>query len=328
MPTPTPVAINTERKRPGCSPASRLPTVSAALSTALEAIPKTTRQARVRVRQQAQAPRIESAKPASGAWMLSTRARPAPPLAKPCLAPGGADTQVPGAARTTSPPTVNATCPVEHEERVDVVVVLVWIDVEALVEPDLERRKMRLVAEDRDRPVVPLVPLAAAGPRRSAASSALRPPSWGGGTMSKRSRSPRIHARNPVLGAWKLSQRAVASLSLSNPWIRFGGTITNVPGARADDVEIRPDAKAHLALEHVEGVDVLEVDVRLRAAFARLRAGLACIEQLVLEEHAHAPTRAVDDRLAVVRCDQDRLHTRHPKTSRRSQGKGAIQSRG
>ena len=44
-------------------------------------------------------------------WTLSTRVRPEPPLRKPCLTPGGAESHVPGPARTASSPTVNSTSP-------------------------------------------------------------------------------------------------------------------------------------------------------------------------------------------------------------------------
>src|SRR4029079_18365502 len=60
---------------------------------------------------ESQRPRIESANPASGAWTLSKRVRPDPPLRKPCLTPGGAESHVPGPARTASSPTVNSTSP-------------------------------------------------------------------------------------------------------------------------------------------------------------------------------------------------------------------------
>src|SRR5436190_14168374 len=51
----------------------------------------------------------------------------------------------------------------EHEERVSLLVVVVRVDAEALVEADVEGGELRLVTENRDRPVRALVALAVAG---------------------------------------------------------------------------------------------------------------------------------------------------------------------
>src|SRR6185437_9376105 len=55
--------------------------------------------------------RIQSAKPASGPWRFSTRARPVPGFANPWRESRGAATNVSAPARTASSPTVNSTSP-------------------------------------------------------------------------------------------------------------------------------------------------------------------------------------------------------------------------
>ena len=63
-------------------------------------------------------------------------------------------------------------------------------------------------------------------------------------------------------------------------------------------LQIRADAERQLTLEHVEGVRVLVVDVRLGAALPALVARPRRIEQLVREEDANGAPGLVDDGLA------------------------------
>ena len=55
-------------------------------------------------------------------------------------------------------------------------------------------------------------------------------------------------------------------------------------GSRLHRLELRADAEGQLALEHVEGVRVLPVDVRLGAALAGPEARPGDVEVLVREE--------------------------------------------
>ena len=69
-------------------------------------------------------------------------------------------------------------------------------------------------------------------------------------------------------GAWKLSQEASASLSLANVWTTPGGTATKPPGPTVWRSGAGADRECELALQHVEGVRVLAVDVQVRTALA------------------------------------------------------------
>ena len=118
----------------------------------------------------------------------------------------------------------------------------------------------------------------------------------------------------PVLGAWKLSQRAVAPLAFLNVWTRLGGTATNVPGRRPHRFDVGADPELQLAFEDVERVDMLVVDVRVWPAFSRLVPGPGGVEQRVLAERAHRASRALRDRRGLFgRPEHERLrHVAQP----------------
>ncbi len=82
-------------------------------------------------------PRTDSAKPESGAWRLSSRARPGPGFAKPWRTSGGTATKVPGPARCGPSSSRNSTTALQHVEGVHVVRVRVLVDPEAGLELDL-----------------------------------------------------------------------------------------------------------------------------------------------------------------------------------------------
>ncbi len=71
-------------------------------------------------------------------------------------------------------------------------------------------------------------------------------------------------------------------------------------GGRRDALKVGADAEGQLALEHVEGVRVLTVDVGLGAAFPALVARPRHVEQLVREEDAKGAPGLVDDGLALA----------------------------
>ena len=65
-------------------------------------------------------------------------------------------------------------------------------------------------------------------------------------------------------------------------------------------LELRPDLQGHLAGQHEERVDVVEVDMRLGAAFAGCVAGPGHRQPVVLAEDAELASGRVGDRLTVA----------------------------
>ena len=112
----------------------------------------------------------------------------------------------------------------------------------------------------------------------------------------------------PVLGAWKLSQRAVAPLEFRNVWTTFGGTATNVARRRPHRLDVGADAELQLAFEDVERIDMLVVDVRVGPALARLVLRPGGVEQRMLAERAHRASGAFRDRRGLVgHAEHERL---------------------
>ncbi len=92
---------------------------------------------------------------------------------------------------------------------------------------------------------------------------------------------------NPVLGAWKLSQRAVAVAVVVEGVHDVRRHGDEGSGRRTHGVTVGADPELQLALDDVEGVDVLVVHVQLRAAFACVVTRPGGVEQRVLAERAH-----------------------------------------
>ena len=87
---------------------------------------------------------------------------------------------------------------------------------------------------------------------------------------------------------------------MSKPWTTFGRHGDERAGGRRDPLQIWPDPECQLAFEHVEGVRVLMVDVRLGAALPALVTRPRRIEQLVREEDAKGAPLLIDDGLALA----------------------------
>ena len=77
--------------------------------------------------------------------------------------------------------------------------------------------------------------------------------------------------------------------------------------ARGDAVELRADLEGELALEDVERIDVMEVDVRFGATLADRVTRPGDREPLVVAEDPQLPRRRVRDRLALAGPMDDRL---------------------
>ena len=73
-----------------------------------------------------------------------------------------------------------------------------------------------------------------------------------------------------------------------------------MPAPARELLELGPDAQGHLAGQHVERVDVVEMDVRLRAALAGGVPRPGRVQPLVVAEDPQLAIRRVDDRLALA----------------------------
>ena len=126
----------------------------------------------------------------------------------------------------------------------------------------------------------------------------------------------------PVLGAWKFSQRAVAPLAFRNVWMTSGGTSTNVPARRLHLAQLLAEAEHQLALDDVERVHVLVMDVGIGAALAGFVAGPRDVDERMLEQRADRPLATVGHHLAVgsgqQHANRDPVSTRgEPSAHRR-----------
>ncbi len=70
---------------------------------------------------------------------------------------------------------------------------------------------------------------------------------------------------------------------------------------RRDPLQVGADTEGQLALEHIEGVRVLPVDVGLGAAFPGLVASPRDVEQVMSQEHPDGSPGLVHDGLALAR---------------------------
>jgi hypothetical protein len=73
----------------------------------------------------------------------------------------------------------------------------------------------------------------------------------------------------PPSRAWIVSQRAGRSLSLRSEWATPGRHSHESAGGDRDRLGLAPDLEGQFALEDVEGIRVLVVDVRGCYLFAR-----------------------------------------------------------
>ena len=76
--------------------------------------------------------------------------------------------------------------------------------------------------------------------------------------------------------------------------------MTSVPADAVDAVEFRADLQSQVAREHVERVDVVEVDVRLGAALPDRVTRPGDVQPVVVAEDAQLAVRRVADRLALA----------------------------
>ena len=97
-----------------------------------------------------------------------------------------------------------------------------------------------------------------------------------------------------------LRKSAVASLALRNVWTTSGGAAAKVPGGRAHRLLLWAERELDLALEHVERVRVVVMDVRVRALLARLVAEPRDDQRLELGEDPQRPLGPVGGRLALA----------------------------
>ena len=110
----------------------------------------------------------------------------------------------------------------------------------------------------------------------------------------------------PTPGAWKLRKRSSASLALRKPWTTPGGIHASVPDRQRPRLALRPEPQGELALEHVEQVGVLAVDVQVGAVAARPEARPRGVQAVVAREDLDpAGGRVADDLAAARRYDGD-----------------------
>ena len=98
---------------------------------------------------------------------------------------------------------------------------------------------------------------------------------------------------------WKLRKRTSASLPLRKPCTTCGGTWTSSP-APEDDLLV-DEHHGQLALEHVEDVGVLVVDVEVGTGAARPVAAERRVHVVVLADQLDGAVRRVSERLDHVR---------------------------
>ena len=106
-----------------------------------------------------------------------------------------------------------------------------------------------------------------------------------------------MNAAKPPSRAWMVSQRAGRSLSLRSEWATPGGTATNPPEETVIVFGLAPDLEGQLALEDVEGIGVLVVNVRAGDLFARRVPRVGDRDFLARDEDADLALLAPKDRL-------------------------------
>ena len=96
-----------------------------------------------------------------------------------------------------------------------------------------------------------------------------------------------------------VSQRAGRSLSLRSEWTTSGGAATNPPEETVIVFASRPISKVQFALEDVEGIGVLVVNVRAGDLFARCASRVGDRDFLARYEDADLAILAPKDRLSI-----------------------------
>ena len=76
--------------------------------------------------------------------------------------------------------------------------------------------------------------------------------------------------------------------------------MTSEPADAVTRIELGAELESHVAREHVEGVDVVEVDMRLGAALPDGVARPGDVQPVVVAEDAQLAVRFVADRLALA----------------------------
>lgn len=110
-----------------------------------------------------------------------------------------------------------------------------------------------------------------------------------------------------MLGAWKLSHRAVAVALVGEGVDDVRGNEHEGPGRRTYRLDVRAHAEPELALDDEERVDVPVVDVRVGTALAGLVPRPRHVDQRVLGERAHRARGPVRHRRAVVGGEESRM---------------------
>ena len=114
-----------------------------------------------------------------------------------------------------------------------------------------------------------------------------------------------------MLGAWTFRKRAESGPSLRNVWIDAGRDEHEPARRHASQLlAAGADPEGELAFEHVPGVRVLLVDVRVGADLARLVARPGDVDELVVALEDHVSLGAVGDRLALAGPEHERPHPR------------------
>ena len=186
----------------------------------------------------------------------------------------------------------------EDEERIHLVGVIVRPDSLPLgLDLETERGDPGEVGEDRDRPVTPLEPLAVArrrndrvgnrpaAVRRRLVLVELAPPA----EILGEARARRMEVQEPQLTG------AVVVEAVDEPWRND----YERSGRNAQRLEIRADPQAQMACEHVERIEMMQVDVRLGAALPGRMSRPGDVEQVVVAEDAQLAVRRVRDRLTL-----------------------------
>ena len=188
---------------------------------------------------------------------------------------------------------------VQHEEAVHLVRVLVRPDARPVgLDFESEHGDLGEVAEDRVHPVLALEALAAAGwnDQRVGGRSAA---------VGRRRVLVEVAAPTEVVGEATARRMEVQESQLSGTVVVEAvddsrGHHGERAGGSSDADELGPELESHVAREHVKGVDVVEVDMRLGAALPDGVARPGDVQPVVVAEDAQLAVRFVADRLALA----------------------------
>jgi hypothetical protein len=188
---------------------------------------------------------------------------------------------------------------VEHEERVDLVVMVMGGDPRPLgVGLESKHGDFRQGAEDRYRPVPALEALTSAGRCDDRV---------GGRPAAVRRRGVLVEGTPPaeVVGEAGARRMEVEEPQLSRPVVVEAVHDTRRhhdqrAGGCRHALQRRPDLQGQLAREYVERIDVTEVDVRLGPALSLRMTGPGDVQPVVVAEDPQLAVRRVADRLPLV----------------------------